>query len=102
MKTILVIYLNGVRSSKTDRLRLKKFAFNTKDDLKVGDVITSQSYDVNMHVVKVLPEAFEYLNSSTGELSNEFTSAHQWEIRELIIQPKDKDKVYGSLIKKTT
>lgn len=98
MNTILVVYSDKKSLSKTDKLRMKKYSFNTKDKLKEDDVISSESYDTNMHVVKVLPQAFKYFNSATGELSDTFNSTSQWEIRELVIHPKDENKVYANLV----
>lgn len=80
MKTILVIYTNF----KIEKVGYeKRYAFNSSDDLKVGDMIKSPQYTTNMQVVKVLDESYKYFNKETGELSNNYKSSLQFEIREI-------------------
>lgn len=96
MKTIIVVYSNNKELSKEVQRLLSKYAFNTKSDVKVGDIIKSNSYDTNMQVVKVLDNSFTYYNKLTGELSNEFTSTSQNEIVEIVVNDKQSDEiVYG-------
>jgi hypothetical protein len=98
MKTILIVYSGKANLSKKDIAGLKKYAFVSNSDLKVGDYIESKEYTTNMLVVKVLDEKFEYFNSATGELSNKFNSTAQWEIRELFIREEAETVVYGKLL----
>jgi hypothetical protein len=99
MKTILVVYTQKKVVSSKELKSFKKYAFNTADDLKEGDMIASSSYNSPLQVVKVLDEAYSYYNASTGELSNKFNSTAQWEIKVLAIREEDAGIVYGSLIK---
>jgi hypothetical protein len=95
MKTILVIYTNSKLESKKDIAKNKRYSFNTESDVKEGDLIKTQEYSTNLQVVKVLPEAFKYYNASTGELSNEFKSTLDWEIRRLEIREEDEEIIFG-------
>lgn len=99
MKTIIVIYTN--EKVLTDKLKgnSKHHSFNTESDLKVGDIIKSPSYTTNMMIIKVFDEAFTYLNNVTGELSNNYNSVNQREIRTLVIGEDEKEVIYGSLVK---
>ena len=99
MKTILVCYVNSLGKSKEDVSKLKKYPFNTNNDVKVGDVIRSQEYDAFLKVVRVLDKLYSYHNTTTGELSNEFTSTYQWEIRELEIREENSEVIYGKIVK---
>lgn len=82
MKTILVIYTN----TKVDISNYKKrYAFNTNDNISIGDMLKSPQYATNMQVVKVLDRAFKYFNRATGDLSDEYISTNQFETRELKI-----------------
>lgn len=102
LKTVLVVYSNR-ELNEVDVMRLKKYSFNTLADLKIGDRLASDDYDTKMQVVKVFDESFKYYNSSTGELSNNFNSTSQWDIRELVIQDaKQSLVVYATLEKKTS
>jgi hypothetical protein len=101
MRTIIVIYiatLERVTSMKAIGTT-KKYSFNTDADLKVGDIIKSPSYSNAIQVVAILDKAHKYYNSETGEMSDDYTSTHQWVIRTLIIRPEEADAVYGSIIK---
>ena len=97
MKTVVVVFTD--RPLKQSEIgRLKKYSFNTESSLKVDDVIMSNSYNNAMQVVKVLDKAYKYYNSSTGELSDEFNSTNQWEIKELVIREEKSNVVYGQII----
>lgn len=98
MKTIIVIYTNTKITAKAELARYKKYSFNTSNDLKVGDLIKTNTYTTNMQVVKVLDCKYEYFNGATGELSDSYTSTNQWEIRDLIIRDDSETAVYGSII----
>lgn len=100
MKTILVCYTSK-KLVKGDVHKYKKYAFNSKSDIKEGDLIDSPNYDTQMRVVKVLDKSFTYYNASTGELNDDFNSTSQWEIRELIIREDTEDVVYGNIVKET-
>jgi hypothetical protein len=77
---------------------LKKYAFNTSDEVVVNNTITSTKYNTAMQVVRVLDNAYKYYNPSTGELSNEYTSTMQWEIKTLAIREEDDSIVYGKIV----
>jgi hypothetical protein len=97
MKTILVVYTNR-QMSKKEIAGAKKYAFNTDSDLEVGEIISSQEYTTPMMVVKVLDESYQYFNFATGELTNEFNSTSQWEIRTLIIREDEEMAIYAKRI----
>lgn len=81
-KTIVVIYTN----IKLDNFGyMKRHVFNSLNDLKVGDMLKSSSYDTKMQVVKVLETSYKYFNKETGDLSNEYNSSNQFEVRNLRI-----------------
>ena len=98
MKTVLVVYRNEKADLSKIR-RMKRYAFNSSSELKEGDMIESKDYDTNMQVVKVLDRNYKYYNAQTGELSDEFNSTAQWEIRELAIREESEEIVYGKIIK---
>ena len=99
MKTIVVVYSNGKLSNK-EIGRLKKYSFNTDSEVSVGDLIETNEYDTNLLVVKVMEKSFKYYNRSTGEMSDEYVSTSQWEIRTLIIREADEENVvYGVKLK---
>ena len=98
MKTIIVVYTNTKITKKAEIAKLKRYSFNTSSDVKEGDLISTSSYNTCIQVVKVLEKDHKYYNTSTGELSNEYTSTTQWEIKELVIREDAEDVVYGSLV----
>jgi hypothetical protein len=51
-----------------------------------------------MQVVKILDTSFKYFNRATGELSNEFNSTEQWEIRTIVVRDKDEPEVVHAFI----
>ena len=85
MKTILVIYTNSKITNNKDICKAKKYSFNTDSNVEVGDMIKSSAYDTNMQIVKVLDKSYKYFNHFSGELSDEFNSTSQWEIRTIQI-----------------
>lgn len=99
MKTILVVYSN-CHVSKKDANKMKHYAFNTDSDNvpPVGSMLKSPDYDTNMVVIKVLPRSFKYYNMATGELSDDFTSTAQREIRTMEIVEENPVVVYASII----
>lgn len=97
MKTILVVYTNGEKLSEEAAYRAKKYSFNTAADVKIGDVIESPAYTSTLQVVKILDKKFDYVNVSTGELSDEFNSTSQWKIRELVIGANDPNVIHGKI-----
>lgn len=99
MKTILVIYTNTKILSKKEIGKMKKYSFNTESEVKEGDMIKTKEYDTNLQVVKVLETSYKYYNSSTGEMSDQFNSSLQWEIRTLMIREEEEDVIYGQKIK---
>lgn len=99
MKTILVIYTDAKVLKKKDLRAKKSYSFNTSSEVKVGDMISTDEYNTNLQVVKVLDKQFKYYNRATGEMSDEFTSTQQHEIATLELREDNHDVVYGSLIK---
>ena len=93
MKTILIIYTNQKLTGILDIAKYQTYSFNTSIDIKVGDLISSKEYSTNMQVIKVIDKALALYNRNTGELSNEYTSTAQGEIRNLedLIVLKDED-----------
>ena len=98
MKTIIVIYTNSRVTKKSDIGRHKKYSFNTAGDVLEGDMLDSPNYDTNMQVVKVLGKSHKFYNSSTGKLSNTYTSTSQWEVRTLEVRNTSEDVVYASIV----
>lgn len=97
MKTIIVIYTNEKLNLLSEIGKKKKYAFNTDSEVEVGDLIKSEAYDTNMQIVKILGKTHKYFNASTGELSDEYNSTLQWEIRKMIISDKlDEEVVFAS------
>lgn len=94
MKTIIVVYSD---TKVPNNCRLKKYAFNTKKEINKGDTISSPNYTTKMQVVDVLEESFKYYNVLTGDLSNEFNSTNQYEIRELVFTDSE-NIVIGTLV----
>ena len=94
MKTIIVIYKKITKEVNSK----PKYSFNTNSDLKVGDIIKSSQYSSNMQVVSVLDKCYRYVNCKTGDLSMECNSTNCFAIRELVIQDKEENKIYGTLI----
>lgn len=92
MKTILVSY------GKTASYKKKKYAFNTKSELKVGDLINSPNYDSVMLVEVILEKAYNYCNLQTGELTDEIKSTECVKIRELVMREEKSDVVYGNIV----
>lgn len=100
MKTIIVIYATNKETNSDLIKRYKHYAFNTNSDIKVGDLIKfSNSAKEKIQVVRVLEESFKFYNDKTGDLSNNYTSIAQHEIKELVIREDAQNVTYGSLIK---
>ena len=98
MKTIIVIYTNNRINSSKEVNSKPKYSFNTNSDLKVGDIIKSSQYSSNMQVISVLDKCYRYVNCKTGDLSMECNSTNCFAIRELVIQDKEENKIYGTLV----
>ena len=98
MKTIIVIYTNNRINSAKEVNSKPKYSFNTEAALKVGDIIKSSQYSSNMQVTAVLDKCYKYVNCKTGDLSMECNSTNCFAIRELIIQDKEENKIYGTLV----
>ena len=96
MKTIIVIYTNN-RINSTKEINSKpKYPFNTESDLKVGDIIKSSQYSLNMQITAVSNICYRYVNCKTGGLSMDCNSTNCFAIRELVIQ--EENKIYGTLV----
>lgn len=98
MKTIIVIYTNNRINSTKEVNSKPKYSFNTEAALKVGDIIKSSQYSSNMQVVSVLDKCYRYVNCKTGDLSMECNSTNCFDIRELVIQDKEENRIYGTLV----
>jgi len=99
MKTIVVIFTD-VKVDKADTVKFKKYSFNTANALRVGDIIQIGQYNSNVQVVKVLTKAHKFYNKQTGEISNEYVSTMQEEIKTLKLRDEDDTVVYGTLKRK--
>lgn len=97
MKTVIVVFTNTPLTKEECR-NLKKYAFNTSDEVAVGNTITSNKYNTAMQVVRVLDREYKYYNPATGELSDEYSSTLQWEIKTLAIREEDDSVVYGKIV----
>lgn len=86
MKTVLVVYSNNKSLNKNQIDEMKHYAFNTENEVEVGDVIVLEAYDVVMHVVKILEDLFKYYNITTGELTKNFNSTSLREIKPLLLE----------------
>lgn len=63
-----------------------KYAFNTKSEVSVGDVLRSSRYgNRKMVVTDICNKAYTYYNSATGNLSDELNSTKQGKIKELVL-----------------
>lgn len=83
MKTILVIF-SQEKLSKSEHQTMKRYSFNTKANLKVGDRLITEMYSTPIQVVEVLDKGYKYYNKGTGELSSKrVANSMQLEIREI-------------------
>ncbi len=99
METILVVFTKKKLESTSEINRLKKYAYNTKSYLQEGDMISSKNYDSLLQVVKVLDQAYNYYDGTTGGMSNEPDSSNSRRIKELVLnQVNDDNFVYGRLL----
>lgn len=99
MATILVVYTNSKVDNKSAN-KMEYYAFKAdKEVVQVGDMLKSDEYKTAMQVIKVIDTDYQYHNMITGELSNEFTSTSQREIRTLVIITEVADVVYAVRIK---
>lgn len=91
MKTILVKF-NGKGPS---------YAFKTKDTtIKYGDILRSSSYTDPMFVIGICDKEYKYVNTDTGELTDEINSTKCERIKILVLN-SDEDIVYASKIDNT-
>lgn len=95
MKTILVIFTKNKVEDSSTIATTKKYSFNTNEEIEVGDMLKSSSYSTELQVVRVLDKSFKYYNSVTGEMSDEFTSSAQSEIKTLVIRNEDTSIIYA-------
>ena len=82
-KTIFVVYTNSVAAGVITNRNLKRYAFNTDSEVKVGDVVVSKDYGTRMVVVKILEKSYKYYDRVTGTSSNEITSTGMYEIKDI-------------------
>lgn len=95
MNTVLVVYSNQNLSLKEiNNRKLPKYAFRTKEELKVGDILKSPNYSSNMIVTDIIEKDFQYFNASTGEMFNEISSTKAYPIKELVLREDNENLVY--------
>ena len=94
MKTILVVYADNP-VTKTEARRLKQYAFNTNEKVKVGDRFQVDGYDTPVQVSQVLEGApYKFVNISTGDLSYRAKgSTRLFPLREIRLRQEDSDEV---------
>ncbi|WP_428743117.1 hypothetical protein [Tenacibaculum sp.] len=97
-RTILVVYSNTL--PKPNERGLKRYAFNTSDDLVEGDMIKSPEYTTNMVVVSVLDAKYKYFNANTGDLTNTFNNSRLYPIRTLKLVDVNEDIITATKINK--
>ena len=96
MKTVLVVFTN---SRLSDTSKMKRYTFNTSEDLKKGDLIESSTYDTKMQIVEVLKEKFNYVNTKTGDLTTTLNSTSCFPIRDLVQREEgDVDVIYFNIV----
>lgn len=93
MKTILVVF-NASSVDEANSNKLQKYAFNTKEEVKVGDVLTSNSYTGSMLVTDVLETSYKYYNNKTSQLTDTINSTCCYPIKELILGTENTNMVY--------
>ncbi len=97
MKTIFVVYTCD-RLSKKDAFSLKRYSFNTKSKVKVGDFFSSPEYDRPMQIVEVLPKGFKYVDFESGALSSSLTNTNQRPMKELVIKVRKQKAADDTLV----
>lgn len=93
MKTIFVVF-NSSSVEEANTKKLTKYAFNTEEDVKVGDIISSRSYQGTMLVTDILDSYYQYYNSKTGNLTYAINSTFCYPIKELVLSTENTEKVY--------
>lgn len=96
MKTILVVYTNTAMTVKqvSDR-KVKKYCFQTEENLSVGDMIESKAYTSKMQVTDIIDADYKYYNAVTGEMRNDINSTNCYPIKKLVLREDDELTVYG-------
>jgi len=98
MKTIIVVYTD-IKLSKADWQTMKRYSFNTRSKVRIGDMIEGDRYSTAMQVIEILADTYKYVNVGTGELSNKKgANTKQYEIRELRVND---DKANGNVVECT-
>lgn len=98
MKTIIVVYTD-IKLSKADWQTMKRYSFNTRSKVRIGDMIEGDRYSTAMQVIEILDTTYKYVNVGTGELSNKkAANTKQYEIRELRVND---DKSNGNVVECT-
>lgn len=104
MKTIMVVYTD-VKLTKSEAQTMKRYSFNTKSKVKVGDLFSLPAYTTAMQVVEVLDACYKYIDIGSGELSNKKkASTKQYEVREIEVSTsrfKADSEYRGELINET-
>jgi hypothetical protein len=100
LKTIFVTYFSD-RTNIANDCKIKRYAFNTESDVKIGDELKSKSYSSSMSVVEILDKAYTYYNNINGDLSNEITSTSMRKIKVLEIREEEDNIVYATKVEET-
>lgn len=93
MKTIFVVF-NASSVEEANSKKLQKYTFNTEEEVKVGDVLTSNSYNGSMLVTDVLVTSYKYYNNKTSQLTDTINSTCCYPIKELVLSTENTEKVY--------
>jgi hypothetical protein len=103
MKTVLCVYSDKKNLNMSEKGSLKRYAFNTGEELRIGDCIKADNYNTDLVVVAIFSECFFYYVSTTGELAKELpNNSNAWTIKELKIEAKDENIVYGAFTHRKT
>lgn len=98
-KTIFVVY--SMNKADIKKCKVKRYAFNTESDVKVGDVLRSKDYSTDMIVAEVLDKAYSYYNNMNGDLSDTMNSSSLRAIKVMAIREEEDDVVYAVKVEET-
>lgn len=99
MKTILVVYTDKeLTVEQINNNKMQKYCFRTESEVKVGDVLKSQSYTSKMIVTDVMDTDYKYYNAQSGEMTNTINSTKCYPIKTLVLREEDESVVYASKV----
>lgn len=87
MKTFDVLFVDEPVVDLKVALAMKKYCFNSEDDIKVGDIIKCPAYKRNLQVIEELPKSYLYFNFVSGILKNKIDHPKDAAIKELKLGP---------------